>query len=221
MKHTFLFILCLYSLAGCGVIRSIDESVSSTLETIPLLKMMGVESRKSQEEQSIIPIKPMPDDILNQKDKKGVEGVLILNAAKWINLNPLQNPSPVRLLVFELRETDKFLAAESNILINSPENVLGQTVGRIRQIIIAPGENIPLRWSFNEPGYIGIIADFRTAPESRMAGRQLIAFDGENSSTWEILISGNSLFTMINVSQKSSFPNLFEDHPLTNKSKVD
>lgn len=212
MKNALLVVLCGSLLSGCAALRSMEESVTSTLETIPMMQMLGIESRKTQEEKAMA----AASADASAEAEAAAEGrlVLMLQAAQWLNPNALQTSAPVRVWVFELQDVQAFSTADTAALLADPAKVLGADLRRVRDTILAPGEGVSVQWTTKEPGFVGILADFRTPPQAPLQSRQLIAFDGKTPSTWEVRLSGNTLLAVANVTQSSRPASRIDDQPL-------
>jgi type VI secretion system VasD/TssJ family lipoprotein len=218
MKHALLSVLCGSLLSGCAALRSMEESVTSTLETIPMLKMLGIESRKTQEGKVMVAASA---DVSAKADAAAEVGlVLMLEAAQWLNPNALQTSAPVRVWMFELQDVQAFSTADTAALLADPAKVLGADLRRVRDTILAPGEGVSVQWTTRGLGFVGILADFQTPPQAPLQSRQLIAFDGKTPSTWEVRLSGNTLLTVVNVTQSSRPTSRIDDQPLRGKASA-
>lgn len=186
-------------LSGCSAMLSAEQGVA---------KMLGYEVRKPQADKVPAAAAPSVEAV------SPARVVLMLQAAEWLNPNALQTPTPVRVWVFELQDVHAFSTADTAALVADPAKVLGADLRRVRDTILAPGEDVSLQWLFGEPGYVGILADFRTPPQAPLQSRQLIAFDGKTPSTWEVRLSGNTLMAVANVTQSARPASRIDDQPL-------
>jgi type VI secretion system VasD/TssJ family lipoprotein len=205
-------------LAGCSSIRSVENGVSSTLEKIPVMKMLGVESRKSEQdrarkaEEDKAREKRLQEAANTQQEQRtrrtqvvdGGEVVLLLQAAEWVNPSSMGAPSPVRVSVFELQQLERFSSADTALLLSDPAKILGPDLRRTRDVVLAPGEDIAIKWMVRQAGYVGVVADFRILPQASIQNKQIIAFDGKTPSTWRVRLSGNAVLSVANVSMSSS-----------------
>jgi type VI secretion system VasD/TssJ family lipoprotein len=222
MKKSTLTLLLLSSLylPGCGVMRAADDSISGVLETIPLLRMVGIESRKPPNITAASVPKnagsPKTDDTRNNPnlattgstnlispssaDPLGriVNGQLelLLHAGSWLNPNEMARSSPVRVIVFELQDPRKFREATNSALLTDVAKALGPDVRRVREFILAPNETVSLSWPITQSGYLGVLADFRSPSDDPKKNRPVIALDGRGNSKWHVRLSGNTLFSM-------------------------
>lgn len=220
MKPTISVLLAsILYLPGCAVMRAADDSISGMLETIPLLRMVGIESRKQ-------PDAPAAGNKANAASAKAPqEGgkasstqapqtgihwpgaqidtlglvpserllVLWLGAANWVNPNAMARSSPVRVVIFELQDAVKFREASASVLLTDASKALGPDVRRQHEVILAPGETVSLAWPIRQSGYLGVLADFRTPPDGPKQDRQVIALNGHVHSAWRVRLSGTTL----------------------------
>lgn len=187
MKRLIPPMILLATVSGCSIFRSVDDSVSTTLEGIPAMKFLGIESRHSE-------AKRLRDQI---GEKAGaVVMTLHLQSADWVNPTPMQQPAPVRIWIYELDSIDKFANADTRQLLSDPARVLGTNLRWVRDIILAPGEEATLRWAANQPGYVGLLADFREPPKRIEQQRQTFNRNGRTPEIWQVHISGNAMLTV-------------------------
>ncbi len=222
MKKPTLVLLLVSSLylPGCAVMRAADDSISGVLETIPLLRMVGIESRKPPKIPAVSMPKnggpPTADDARNNPtfattgstqhiwpssaDPLGriANGQLVLwlQAGSWLNPNEMARPSPVRVVVFELQDPSKFREAATHALLTDAAKALGPDVRRVREFILAPKETVFLSLPITQSGYLGVLADFRTPSDDPKRNRPVIALDGRGNSKWHVRLSGNTLFSV-------------------------
>jgi type VI secretion system VasD/TssJ family lipoprotein len=217
-----VLLACSLYLSGCAAIRAADDSISGVLETIPLLRMVGIESRKPPNTPAIStdanagsataaptgvkpPATPIPQAGVSwpvaRSEASGLipsERLLVLwlGAANWVNPNPMARSAPVRLVIFELQDAIKFQAASATMLLTDAAKALGPDVRRQHEVILAPSETVSLAWPFKQSGYLGVLADFRTPPNGPNQDRQVIALNGQGHSAWRVRVSGNTLVSM-------------------------
>ncbi len=80
------------------------------------------------------------------------------------DLNPNRNgrPSPVALIMFQLKSAEGFKNADFFSLMEPNAPVLGGDVIERTQLILQPGESMPLEPEFDEDArYVGFVAAFR------------------------------------------------------------
>ena len=194
MRRLIFVFTAMITMTGCSVMRSVDDRISGTLENIPVMKMIGIESRQAQEQREH---PSLPEDL-----NSGATVTLWLQASAWVNPSPMQSPSPVRVWVYELESIEKFGSANLAQLLVEPEKALGLDLRRVRDTVLAPDEEISVQWRMNQPGYIGIVADFRQPAASSEQSRQMIAFDGKTASSWQVRLTGNAVLAVANVTVK-------------------
>jgi hypothetical protein len=77
--------------------------------------------------------------------------------------------------------------------------------------VLAPEELVNLRWQVQTPGYIGVLADFRTPPAQLFQQRQIIAFDAKSALSWKIILSGNTFISLANAQPEKTPVNMDND----------
>ena len=162
--HYLWITFCLLLCSGCSAIRTVEDTVSTTLEPIPLFKFMGVESRKSQEEaiKKIKEAKDIPKLTPLPLPPEKVEVSVKLNADLWLNPNSDQQAAPLQIRIFYLDKADKFLSSGALSLIKNPGQVLGQDMRQFEDIQLIPGEQKIQTLQLPVKTYVGLMANFRT-----------------------------------------------------------
>lgn len=152
-------------------------------------KYIEVKARESvREEQAKLPLlKPAPPSVS-----------LSLQTSAWINPDAMQHSAPVRVWILELSKYEKFGKSEISAIIKNPEKTLGSDLIRSRDLVLAPEELVNLKWAVQQPGFIGIVADFRNPSSQQVQQRQLIAFDAKSALSWKVVLTGNTLITIAN-----------------------
>lgn len=89
------------------------------------------------------------------------------------DLNPdyQGRPSPVNLIVFQLKSPEAFLGADFFSLFPPDSPVLGEDLIRRTQIQVRPDEKNPVEWQFDEEArFIGVVAAFRDIENAEWRG---------------------------------------------------
>lgn len=221
MKHvvcTFLLANSILYLSGCAVIRAVDDGVSEVLETIPLLRMIGIESRKQSDLSNAVSAKnsmlsregagsknpalvQIPPKIERFFPGPHIDPVglipgeplleLLLEANSFVNPNAMERSSPVRVVILEMQDALKFWDASARTLLSESSKVPSPDIRRRYEMILAPGEKFSLVWPMRQPGYLGILVDFRAQPNAPRQDRQVIALTG--LSPWHVHLSGTTV----------------------------
>jgi type VI secretion system protein VasD len=89
------------------------------------------------------------------------------------DLNPdyRGRPSPVNLILFQLKAPDGFQSADFFSLYSPESSVLGGDLIRRTQTLLRPGERNEAEWEFDEEArFIGVVAAFRDIENAQWRG---------------------------------------------------
>lgn len=130
-----------------------------------------------------------------------VEMTFRFKVADWINLNAMNESSPIQLFLIPLKNADKFESIPGGELLVNLENKLDDDLqGSIREIILVPGEQLVTKWPAPCPGYVGILVNFRMPPEEESGNRKVIACSERtwtswlgSPRSWQLDLAGNAI----------------------------
>lgn len=89
-------------------------------------------------------------------------------AARDVNGDTRQRPSPVLVKVYALRSPASFQAADFFALQSQPEQILGKDLVEMEQLVLAPGESRSIKKPGNpEVAAIGIVAEYRQLEKNK------------------------------------------------------
>lgn len=89
-------------------------------------------------------------------------------AARDVNGDSRQRPSPVLVKVYALRSPASFQAADFFALQSQPEQILGKDLLEMDQLVLAPGESRSIKKPGNpEVTAIGIVAEYRLLEKNK------------------------------------------------------
>ena len=104
-------------------------------------------------------------DMLFSSDDKVV---LTMDGGNQLNPNASGTPLSVVTRVYQLTTLDRFIAADSDTLVDHPEQALGNTVLDTREVVVLPGMGQVHTWPMaKEARYIAVAAFFRDESASR------------------------------------------------------
>lgn len=89
-------------------------------------------------------------------------------AARDVNGDTRQRPSPVLVKVYALRSATSFQTADFFALQSQPEQILGKDLVEMEQLVLAPGESRSIKKPGNpEVTAIGIVAEYRLLEKNK------------------------------------------------------
>lgn len=193
-------------LPGCVLFRAVDDGISGTLEKVPVLKALGVESRRSIEQRMAAKRTPdasaataagaaTPAAIVAAGAGTGKASVqLLLCAARWVNPDARGRPAPIRVRLMELATASHFTAAPAaELMADGRPAAWASEIRDVRDVVIPPGGGIALGWLTSRDSLLGVIGDFREtadAPETRLV---LAMTDQATPMRWTVYARGGTL----------------------------
>ncbi|ARA83539.1 type VI secretion system lipoprotein TssJ [Pseudomonas ficuserectae] len=137
-------------------------------------------------------------DMLFSSDEKIV---LTVDGGNQLNPNTSGMPLSVVTRVYQLTSLDKFNSADSNTLLDHPEQVLGNTVLDTRELVVLPGMGQVQTWPLaKEARYIAVAAFFR----DDSGGRWKMAFNADAFRKDGILFSSEGGRVLLDVNRISA-----------------
>lgn len=205
-------------LSGCVLMRAVDDGVSGTLEQVPALKALGVESRKSQEQRKAAAAgqggangagteagatakagrgkgaaAASGDAGLPASTGRKLSLQLLLCAARWVNPGPDDRPAPLRLRLMELTTAEHFSSAgAAELMAETKPAAWAADIRDQRDIVIPPGGAIELGWLTGSDSLLGIVGDFRSDPDAPQS-RLLLRLDDRPTAGWIVYARGGTL----------------------------
>jgi type VI secretion system protein VasD len=94
-----------------------------------------------------------------------------ISTAADLNPDYQGRPSPVNLILFQLKSADNFQNADFFSLYSPDGSILGGDLIERTQVQLRPGEKMPAEWHFDEGArFIGVIAAFREIEKAQWRG---------------------------------------------------
>lgn len=86
-----------------------------------------------------------------------------IEAAPGVNPDPTGRPSPVMVMLYELKSPGRFNGADFFSLFERADATLAQDLQHKDQVLLAPGESRPINLQFQEGSrYLGVLAGYRS-----------------------------------------------------------
>ncbi|MFK3889901.1 type VI secretion system lipoprotein TssJ [Sphingomonas sp. NPDC079357] len=179
-----------------------DDGVSGTLEKIPVLKAVGIESRKSIEQREAAKAAdPIHASSVAQAASAPpvASGTrrslrLLVCAAAWVNPDEAGRAAPLRLRLFELTTASHFTAAPAvELMADTRPPTWSGEIRDVRDVVIPPGRGVSMGWLSSGDALLGIVGDFRdeaSASETRLV---LKLDDSAAAAGWIIYARGTAL----------------------------
>ncbi len=185
-------------MAGCAVVRGLDDAVSPALEQVPVLKMLGVQARPALAAADAAARARGGKAETSGPQAAAPEGRrqalrLLLCTDAWINPNARGEAAPVRIRIAELASATRFASLPAAQLFATDRAAMGTEVREVQDYVVPPGAMVGVGWIGSQPGTLGIAADFR-APQQPGTGRVLLPLDEATVATgWTLYVHGTTL----------------------------
>lgn len=102
-----------------------------------------------------------------------------LIAARDVNPNIYNKPSPVVVVLYQLKDIGKFDGADFNSLYQNPQQALGDDFVSMQQVEVAPGRTAVFKTKLDKKTkYLGVVAAYSNIDQA--VWRQYVEF----KSTW-------------------------------------
>jgi type VI secretion system protein VasD len=86
----------------------------------------------------------------------------VIEAAPGVNPDPTGRPSPVMVMLYELKSPGRFNGADFFSLFERADTALAQDLQHKDEVLVAPGERRPINLEFQEGSrYLGVLAGYR------------------------------------------------------------
>lgn len=109
----------------------------------------------------------MPIVCLAQEAKEPTKLTLTVEATAGVNPDDTQRPSPIKVRIYELKDSNGFNEADYFSLEKSDKTVLAEDLLAKDEFILRPGESKKIeRKSNNQTTAIGVLAGYRDLPNA-------------------------------------------------------
>lgn len=182
-------------LAGCAVVRGLDDAVAPVLGQVPVLRAIGIQARAAATSAPApapeAPRSPAAGATSGAASRQMLR--LVLCTAAWINPNARGEAAPVRIRIVELQVAHRFSAMPAAQLFATDRAALGADVRDFQDVVVAPGSMLSVGWLASPPGTLGIAADFRD-PVDGVPSHVLLPLDGTvPAAEWVLHVQGTAL----------------------------